>query len=75
MPTYNVSVRATYYDDLQIEADSKEKAYELAVKSFEPTGDNCMSIDVFGLSPWAPENNDEDVAHEQQRQREIDDAA
>jgi len=75
MPTYNVSVRATYYDDMQIEADSKEKAYELAVKSFEPTGDNCMSIDIFGLSPWTPEDNNEDHAYEQYRQREIDDAA
>lgn len=75
MKTYTVSVRATYYDDLTIVADSKEEAYKLAVQSFEPTGDNCMSIDVFGLSPWEPENNDEDYAHEQRRQREIDDAA
>ncbi len=75
MTTYTVSVRATYYDDLTIVADSKEEAYKLAVQSFEPTGDNCMSIDVFGLSPWEPDNNDEDCAHEQQKQRGIDNEA
>lgn len=75
MATYNVSVRATYYEDITIVADSKEEAHKLALHYFEPTSDNCMSIDVFGLSPWEPENNDEDYAHEQHRQREIDDAA
>lgn len=75
MKTYSVSVKATYYDDLEIIADDKDEAYRKAIEYFKPCGDNCMSIDVFGLSPWEPENNDEDYAHEQHRQREIDDAA
>lgn len=52
MPIYEVSVRATYYEDVQIEADDKDEAYKIAMQTFEPNSDNCMSIDVFGLSPW-----------------------
>lgn len=52
MAIYNVSVKATYYDDLEIEADDMDEAYKLAIKTFVPTGDNCMAIDVYGLSPW-----------------------
>jgi len=72
---YSVSVRATYYDDMEIEADSKEEAYKLAVQTFEPTGDNCMGIDVYGLSPWEPVDGREDYEYETARQREIDNEA
>lgn len=57
MATYNISVRATYYEDVEIEADDKDEAYRLAVQKFAPCGDNCMSIDVYGLSPWEPEGD------------------
>ena len=48
MTIYSVSVRATYYEDLEIEADSQDEAEKLAIQTFEPCGDNCLGIDVFG---------------------------
>ena len=52
MPTYNVSIKASYYDDLEIEADDVDDARRKAVAAFKPCGDNMFSIDVFGLDPW-----------------------
>ena len=72
MTIYSVSVRANYYEDIEIEADSQEEAYKLAVQTFEPCGDNCMSIDVYGLSPWEPDSPLEDILHDQYKQRELD---
>lgn len=72
MAIYNVSVMATYYDDLEIEADDKDEAYRKAIKQFNPESDNLFSIDVYGLSPWDPENGDEDYYHETSRQAELD---
>ena len=61
MTTYSVSIRATYYEDVEIEADDKDEAYRIAVQTFEPCGDNCLSIDVYGLSPWEPEGDSNEV--------------
>lgn len=72
MAIYNVSVRATYYDDLEIEADDKDDAYRKAIKQFNPESDNLFAIDVYGLSPWEPENGDEDYHYETSRQAELD---
>lgn len=55
---YNVSVKATYYDDLEIEADNVDEAYKLAIKTFQPCSDNMTSIDVYGLSPWVLSDKD-----------------
>ena len=52
MPVYKASIRATYYDDLEIEADDAEHAHRIAIQTFKPCGDNLFSIDVFGLDPW-----------------------
>lgn len=49
---YNVSVRAVYYDDLEIEADDVDDAHRKAIEQFVPCGDNMLSVDVYGLSPW-----------------------
>lgn len=68
---YNVSIKASYYDDLEIEADDKEHAYRIAVQTFNPCSDNCMSIDVFGLSPWEPEGNPNEVDEYRDMQRGI----
>lgn len=57
MPKYEVQVRATYYDDLVVEADDKEEAYRIAIKQFEPCSDNIFSVDVYGLSPWEDEGD------------------
>lgn len=57
MPKYEVQVKASYYDELVIEADSKKEAYRIAVQEFKPTSDNLFSIDVYGLSPWEPDRD------------------
>jgi hypothetical protein len=72
MPTYNVSVKASYYDDLEIEADDLDDARRKAIQSFSPCPDNLFSIDIYGLSPWDPKDQLEDIKHEEYRQREVD---
>ena len=72
MKTYNVSVKATYYDDLEIEACDADEAYRMALQEFKPTSDNCLTIDVYGLSPWAPDSQDEDILRDEYVQRELD---
>lgn len=49
---YNVSVKASYYDDLEIEADDVDEARHKAIAAFQPCGDNLFSIDIYGLDPW-----------------------
>jgi len=57
MKKYSVSVRATYYDDIEVEAEDSVEAYKKAIKQFSPNSDNLFSIDVYGLSPWDTEGD------------------
>ena len=52
MTKYQVQVKASYYDELEIEADDVDEAYRVAIQTFKPCGDNMFSIDVYGLDPW-----------------------
>lgn len=52
MTIYKVSVRATYYEDLEVEGCDVDEAYKNALKDFKPEPDNMLAIDVFGLDPW-----------------------
>jgi len=56
MTIYKVSVKASYYDDLEIEADDVDDARRKAMKEFVPTSDNMFSIDIYGLDPWTLSN-------------------
>lgn len=60
MTKYQVQVKASYYDELEIEADDVDEAYRIAIQTFKPCGDNMFSIDVFGLDPWTLSALDED---------------
>jgi hypothetical protein len=71
---YAVSVKASYYEDMEIEADSAEDAYKEAIKAFVPTSDNCLSIDVYGLSPWDLQDEGDPDAYDKYRQSLLDDA-
>lgn len=75
MKKYTVTIRAVYVREFEITAADNIEAEKLARAEFKPESDDLFSFDVFGLDPWQPENNDEDAAYEQHRQREIDDAA
>lgn len=55
---YQVSIKASYYDDLEIEADDVDDARRKAIAEFQPCGDNMFSIDIFGLSPWDFDSGD-----------------
>jgi len=57
MPKYEVQVRATYYDDLVVEADDIDEAYKVAIRDFKPIPDCLFSIDVYGLSPWGDDGD------------------
>jgi hypothetical protein len=57
---YNVSIKASYYDDLEIEAGDVDEARHKAIATFQPCPDNLFSIDVFGLDPWTLAAEDED---------------
>ena len=72
---YTVTVKAVYIREMEIEADDDISARHVAIAEFEPEGDDMFSIDVFGLDPWQPTNNDEDYAYETARQQEIDNEA
>lgn len=69
---YAVSVKASYYEDMEIDADNAEDAYKEAIKAFVPTSDNCFSIDVLGLSPWDLGDEGDPHAYDKYRQAEID---
>lgn len=69
---YAVSVKASYYEDLEVDADSPEDAYKEAIKAFVPTSDNCLSIDVYGLSPWDGGDPGDPHAVDKYRQQELD---
>lgn len=56
MTKYTVSVKASYYDDLEIEADDVDDARRKAMKEFVPTPDNMFTIDIYGLDPWTLSN-------------------
>ena len=72
MTKYQVSVKGTYYEDLEIEADDHDDAYRKAIAAFVPCSDNCMSIDVYGLSPWDGGDEGDPHAYDKYRQAEID---
>ena len=57
---YTVSVKASYYDDLEIEADNVDDARRKAIAEFQPSGDNMLGIDVYGLDPWTLSSLDDD---------------
>ena len=57
---YKVTVKALYYDELEVEADYPEDAYKTAIKQFQPCADSLFSIDVFGLDPWTLGREDGD---------------
>ena len=69
---YVVSVKASYYEDMEIDADDAEDANKKAIAAFVPTADNCFSIDVFGLSPWDLYDEGDPDAHDKYRQAELD---
>lgn len=69
---YTVTVKAVYIQEVEIEADDDLAAESLAIRAFEPDSDSLFSIDVFGLSPWRPDSQLEDILHDQYRQRELD---
>jgi hypothetical protein len=73
MNSYTVTVKAVYMQEMTILADDMDAAEKLAIREFEPDGDSLFTIDVLGLSPWAPDSHLEDILHEQHRQRELDD--
>ena len=57
---YTVTVKAMYWEEIEVEADDAVEAYKVAVQQFKPTGDNMEYIDVFGLDPWTLSLQDED---------------
>ena len=57
---YKVSVKASYYDDLEIEADDVDDARRKAIAAFQPCGDNLFSIDIYGLDPWTLSSLEDD---------------
>jgi len=75
MKQYTVTVKAVYMQEVTVLAEDSIAAESLAIREFEPDADSLYTIDVFGLSPWAPEDGREDYEYETQRQKEIDDEA
>ena len=69
---YQVSVRAIYYDDLEIEACDADEAHRLAIQAFSPCSDNMFSIDVYGLSPWDLYDEGDPHAYDKYKQAEVD---
>ena len=72
MSKYTVTVKAVYIQELEIEADDDIDADKVAIREFQPDSDNLFSIDVFGLSPWRPDSQLEDILHDQYVQQRID---
>lgn len=72
MPKYTVTVKAVYIQELEVEADDDLDADKVAIREFQPDGDNLFSIDVFGLSPWRPDSPLEDILRDEYVQRELD---
>ena len=72
---YTVTVKIAYVQEVEIDADDADDARRTAIDQFDPTEAEVFSVDVFGLDPWQPTNNDEDYAYETARQKEIDDEA
>lgn len=70
---YDVSVKASYYEDMEIDADDAEDAYRKAIAAFAPCSDNCFSIDVHGLSPWDRGDEGDPDAYDKWKQQELDD--
>lgn len=72
MPKYEITIRATYIQEYEIEAADDMEARVIAAKQFTPDPECMTSMDIFGLDPWLPTDGREDYEHEQHRQREID---
>ena len=72
MKSYTVTVKAVYIQEVEIMADDDLSAEKLAIREFQPDGDSLFSIDVFGLSPWAPDSPLEDILRDESVQRELD---
>ena len=75
MPKFEITIRATYIQEYEIEAEDDIEARLLAAKQFTPDSDCITSMDIFGLDPWLPTDGREDYEYETKRQREIDDEA
>ena len=72
---HTVTIRATYIQEVEIEADDEDMAKQLAIRAFEPDPECLFTIDVFGADPWTPTDSCEDIEYETFRQREIDNEA
>lgn len=59
MPRYEVSIKASYYDDIVVEANSPAEARKKAFAKFKPTKDNNISVDIYGDSPWSPDDDED----------------
>jgi hypothetical protein len=69
---YQVTVKAVYMEEVWVLADDEEEAEQIARAEFLPEPDLLFSIDIYGLSPWDPKDQLEDIKHEEYRQREVD---
>ena len=69
MPKYEISIKASYYDDIVVEAADAAEARKKAVAKFKPTWDNNISVDIYGGSPWSPDGdpNEEDKYMDEMR--------
>lgn len=72
---YTVTIRATYIQELEIEAEDYLAAKVNAIKEYEPDPEALFSIDAFGVEPCAFMDGREDYEYEQQKQKELDDEA
>lgn len=72
---YTITIKASYVQELDIEADDEVEARHLAAHVFNPEEAELFSFDVFGLDPWRPTDGREDYEYETYRQKEIDDEA
>lgn len=54
MAKHMVTVRATYVQELVVEADDDQEVRRVAMREFAPNSDNLFSMDVFGPDPWQP---------------------
>lgn len=51
---HELTIRATYLQEMVVEADDEQEAKVIAMREFKPHPDYLASIDVFGPDPWQP---------------------
>ena len=74
MKKHNVTVKAVYYEDMEVEGCDVDEAYRNAMREFKPCADNLFSIDVLGLSPWDGGDDGDPHSYDKYRQAEIDES-